>query len=917
MTMDDGADVSRAAKAYCWTFGNAEFDEGRWQLRVAGQDVELEHKPLEVLQYLLRHAGEAVTKDELLAAVWAGRVVVEAVLTNAVGKLRRALADEAQDTVMTLPRVGYRLAVPVSRKAVEFVPDASRLETGDTVPRRPNWKLETPLARTQGNEVWLARHAKTRESRVFKFSLAGKGLHGLKREVTIARLLRDALGERSDFVPVLDWDFEEAPYFVESDYGGVSLDRWPTHGDIKDVPIERRLALFVDAAEAVAAAHGIGVLHKDLKPANLLVDGEGEQARLRVADFGSSRLFDSGRLDELGITHLGLTQTQALSVDSGTPLYLAPEVVGGQSATIKSDVFALGVTLYQLLVGDFRRQLSPGWENDIDDPLLRHDIADAANGDPGKRLESAAALADRIRNLTSRREKRALELAVQARIAEGEKRLAKVRARRPWMMAAMVALALAVGIMGWLLPRAWRSERIASEQRDVAVAMNRFVAEDILGAANPLASGNASLTMSDVLGRSSPKIDARFAHEPELAASLHAVVAGAYYQMSDYAAATRHFEQARDLFVRASGPVSADAVDQQIMLAESLARSGQAEAAEKQLAGVPERIARLDPERKYRAKIHYGRAVAWGYWQAGNLADAVPPLEDAVANLALLAEPDPQLELETTQALLMARARAGLPTADLVQLQESAIRKMQASRSERKLPLSMSARYGLLRVRMLAGEERSLEPEYRQMIAELTEMLGPRSEATLLAMHGLAHIYAKQERWDECRRVAARAKAGFTQLLGASHLHTVNVNNSYGACLLGLGEFRQARELFLQSLAGLKGDDGIKVGLVRVAVQINLGHSYAELGEWEALQSSLVDVRKTGVKLLKADSDALGEVELLEGRLAAAQGDIKIAKSRLESGIGNLSRKNPPDYWLIKIGKRELAKVAALHPQGG
>ena len=154
-------------------------------------------------------------------------------------------------------------------------------------------------------------------------------------------------------------------------------------------------------------------------------------------------------------------------------------------------------------------------------------------------------------------------------------------------------------------------------------------------------------------------------------------------------------------------------------------------------------------------------------------------------------------------------------------------------------------------------------------------------------------------------------------MLGASHLHTVNVNNSYGACLLGLGEFRQARELFLQSLAGLKGDDGIKVGLVRVAVQINLGHSYAELGEWEALQSSLVDVRKTGVKLLKADSDALGEVELLEGRLAAAQGDIKIAKSRLESGIGNLSRKNPPDYWLIKIGKRELAKVAALHPQGG
>lgn len=917
MAMDEGVGAGHATKAYCWAFGSAEFDESRWQLRVAGQDVELEHKPLEVLQYLLRHAGEAVTKDELLAEVWAGRIVVEAVLTNAVGKLRRALADEAQDIVATLPRVGYRLSVPVTRKPVEFLPDASRLDAGDAVPRRPNWKLETPLARTEGNEVWLARHAKTRETRVFKFSLAGKGLGGLKREVTVARLLREALGERADFVRVLDWDFEQAPYFIESEYGGTSMDRWPAAGAIAAVPLQRRLALFVQAADAVAAAHGVGVLHKDLKPANLLVEGEDGEARLRVADFGSSRLFDSGVLDELDITRLGLTRTQLLSSDSGTPLYLAPELAAGQSATIRSDVYALGVTLYQLLVGDFRRPLAPGWESDIDDPLLREDIADAANGDPAKRLDSAATLAERIRTLAARSEKRALEQAVQARIAEGERRLAKVRARRPWMIAAMVALMCAVGILGWLLPRAWRSERIATEQRDVAVAMNRFVAEDILGAANPLASGSASLTMREALNRSSPKIDVRFAHDPGVAASLHAVVAGAYYQLSDYAAAARHFGLARDLFVRAAGPGSADAVDQQIMLAESLARAGHVAAADKQLSGLSTRIAQLAPERRYRAKIHHDRAVAWTLWQSGNLIDAVPPLEAAVANLAMLVEPDPQLELETTQALLMARARAGLPTADLAQLQEATIRKVQASRSDRKLPLSMSARYGLLRVRMLAGEERSLEPDYRRMIAELTEMLGPRSEATLLAMHGLAHIYSKQERWDECGREAARARTGLIQLLGASHINSVNANNTYGACLLGAGEFRQARGLFLESLTALKGGDGVKKGLVRVAVQINLGHAYAELGEWKALQLLLLDIRRAGGKLLRADSDALGEVELLEGRLAAAEGDIKTAKSRIESGISNLAQKNPSDYWLILIGRRELAKVIVASRQGG
>lgn len=910
MTLGAQGEGATGAKAYWWTFGNAEFDEARWQLRVAGQDVELEHKPLEVLQYLLQHAGEAVTKDELLASVWAGRVVVEAVLTNAVGKLRRALADEAQDIIVTLPRVGYRLAVPVSRKRVDFIPAAGRLEPGDAVPRRPNWRLEEALARTDGNEVWLARHAKTRETRVFKFSLAGKGLGGLKREVTVARLLREALGEREDFVRVLDWDFEQAPYFIESEYGGVSLDRWPASGGIAPISRERRLALFVQAAEAVGVAHGVGVLHKDLKPANLLVHGEGDQARMRVADFGSSRLFESGVLDELGITRLGLTQTQAISDDSGTPLYLAPEVVAGQTATIKSDVYALGVTLYQLLVGDFRRPLAPGWESDIDDPLLRQDIAAAADGDPGKRLESAGALAERIRSLAARREKRALEQAVQARIAEGEKRLAKVRARRPWMIAAMLALSMAVGIMSWLLPRAWKSESNAESQRDIALAMNRFVNDDILGAASRLDTGRATLTMREALERAAPKIDKRFSLQPELAAPLHATVARAYYQLSDYASAARHYGQAKRLFAEQAASNPADTIDQQSLYAESLARSGALDKAKKELGGLSARVEMLAPDRRARSKIHYDRALAWTQWQSGDMGDAVPILEDALSNLALLPEPDPGLEMEITQALLMARAMAGLPTADLVQVQEAAINKIQASRNHEKMPLSVSARYGLLRVRMLAGEERSLESDYRKMIAELVEMLGPRNEHTLLAMHGLANIYTKQERWEECRGLAMRVGKDLSKLLGPSHIQSVNAMNSYGVCLMGAGQLQDAERQFLESLNGIKGDDGIKATFVRTAVQINLGHVYAGLGKWNELAAMLPEVRKAGSKLLKADSDALGEVELIEGQLLAARGDASAARVRLQSGVDNLSRKNPPDYWLVRLGKRELNELS-------
>lgn len=257
----------------------------------------------------------------------------------------------------------------------------------------------------------------------------------------------------------------------------------------------------------------------------------------------------------------------------------------------------------------------------------------------------------------------------------------------------------------------------------------------------------------------------------------------------------------------------------------------------------------------------------------------------------------------------MARAMAGLPTANLAQLQEAAIKKVQASKNERKLPLLVSARYGLLRVRMLAGEERSLEPDYRQMISELTEMLGPRNEHTLLAMHGLAHIYSKQERWEECQRLAMRVRTGLVALLGPEHIQSVNASNSYGVCLMGDGKFEQARQQFLQSLAGLNKQDDIKANFVRAAVQINLGHVYAELGKWDDLEVLIPQIRQSGAKLIKADSDAMGEVELIEGRYVSARGDIEKAKFMLRSGIANLAKKNPPDYWVIRMGQRELSKI--------
>jgi TolB-like protein/DNA-binding winged helix-turn-helix (wHTH) protein len=103
-------------QARCWVFGDCEFDELRRELRVKGEVIELEPKPVEVLLQLLLHAGQVVTKEDLLESVWPGLMVVDGSLATAVSKLRKGLGDDESSVLLTVPRVGYRLGVPVRVK---------------------------------------------------------------------------------------------------------------------------------------------------------------------------------------------------------------------------------------------------------------------------------------------------------------------------------------------------------------------------------------------------------------------------------------------------------------------------------------------------------------------------------------------------------------------------------------------------------------------------------------------------------------------------------------------------------------------------------------------------------------------------------------------------------------------------------
>ncbi|WP_298573773.1 winged helix-turn-helix domain-containing protein [uncultured Luteimonas sp.] len=564
---------------YRWRFGSIEFDEARFELRVSGLPVDVEQRPLQVLALLLQHAGEVVTKDELFETVWAGRVTVDHVLATAVGKLRKVLDAGGETRIVTVPRVGYRFDGPVERIAVgERLAGELEFEAGQPVPGRPHFVLERALGRTLGSEVWLARQPRSREARVFKFSLAGEHLAAIKREATLMRVLRDTLGERDDFVRVIDWNFETQPFFLECEYGGQALPEWAAENDrLAAMDRDARIAFFIGIADAAAAALSVGVLHKDLKPANVLVAPQGDGWRPRLTDFGSSRLLQPERLEELGITRLGMTVDDA-SGSSGTPLYLAPELVAGQPPTVRSDVYALGVILYQWLVGDLRRPMAPGWEREIDDPLLREDIAQATDSDPARRIADAAELAGRLRHLPERRAERIrLETDERAAVAMRQA-LERTRTRRPWIAATIAVLGIGLLASSLFWYRSEREREAAAMQAARAEAVTRFLADDLLGMAVPGPSGFApDPRMHDVLERASSRIGARFADDPATRGGVHSVLGQAWQALGERDRGVHHLREATRNHTDAFGATDDITLKTRYLLVRSLAYANAAD----------------------------------------------------------------------------------------------------------------------------------------------------------------------------------------------------------------------------------------------------------------------------------------------------------------------------------------------------
>lgn len=374
------------------------------ELSVSGTPVPLERKPLEVLRQLLRHGGEVVTREEFISGVWSGRELSDSALAKAVSRVREVLGT-AGACIRTVHGYGYRIDARIQTQAVNQEvrarPADRSLHIGDRPPLRPNWRL---VERIQDDEAerWCAREERTERLRIFQFALNEAALFALRREVALYGLLYRRFGHAGAFAPVIDWNLHEPPFFLELEHlPAGDLRCWARScGGLGSLSIALRIGLAAEIAEAVSFLHRVGAVHGDIRPANVLIELTGQSGRphVRLAHIGP------------GITQPDLFEERGVAAATWEPSadarnYTAPEQRSEAPSSIQTDIYSVGVMLYQMVVGDFGRPLGPGWERDIVDESLRELLALTCAVPPAQRAADSADLARRLRAIEVRRKR--------------------------------------------------------------------------------------------------------------------------------------------------------------------------------------------------------------------------------------------------------------------------------------------------------------------------------------------------------------------------------------------------------------------------------------------------------------------------------------------------------------------------------
>jgi len=619
---------------------------------------------------------------------------------------------------------------------------------------------------------------------------------------------------------------EGRPYFAMEYVPGIPITKFC---DQQRLSMRQRLELFVQVCEAIQHAHQKGIIHRDIKPSNVLVTDMDGDAVPKVIDFGVAKA-TSQRLTENTI----YTQHGMLI---GTPEYMSPEQAEMSPLDVdtRTDVYSLGVLLYELLIGalpldpgQLRRAAIQEMQRIIreqEPPSLSSRLSSL--GDTGfeiaeRRRTDLGSLLKRVKGdlgwITwktlekdrARRYSSAAELAadihrhlrhepVVASPPSKTYRVGKfVRRHRVGVGAAVTGLlALLVGLAASTV-----LYLRAEEQRAIAEAINEFLNNDLLAAVAPEEQGR-EVTMREVLDATSGSIEGKFPQQPLVEASIRHTLGKTYRSLGEFEPSERHLRVALVVRREQLGEEHPDTLSSMAALAATLWSQGDlagAQALYEEVSDVRRQV--FGP--KHPDTLGAMGGLAATLWEQGDLAGAQTLLEEIldVRRQVLGPEhPDTLWAIETLGTTLW--SQGDLAGARALQEEALDVRRQVLGPEHPDTLLSMSNLAATLWSQGDLEGARELEQE---VLDVRRRVLGPEHPDTLWAMKNLATTLREQGQLRRAGELLEQALRGYERTLGTKHRYTASVMWQLAETLRAEGNDGEA-EALVQRLCWLVESD--------------------------------------------------------------------------------------------------------------